>query len=237
MRNILDVAVKAAVEAGKYLKESEFVIESLSGKDIKMAQDKESEKIIKDILLSGSDFDFLGEESGIDKARTESDLWIVDPLDGTMNYSRKVPISCVSIALWRSDSPLLGVIYDFNREEMFTAIVGEGAWVNDNPFEKYVPKARHQSILATGFTSYMSYDNESIGVLLERVKEYKKIRMIGSAALSLAYVASGRFDSYIEKDIKIWDVAAGLALIKSAGIPAEYSFTDDKYSMDVHCGV
>lgn len=236
MRVLVDIAVKAAREAGTYLLKSESQIESLEGKDIKLAQDRMSEKIIKEILTGATDYGFLGEESGLNSSTLSKTLWITDPLDGTMNYSRDIPISCVSIALWRDESPLLGVIYDFNRDEMFTAANGE-LTVNGKVVPKYQQKEKSQAILATGFTSYMSYDNESINTHLKNIQQYKKIRMIGSAALSMAYVACGRFDAYIETDIKLWDVAAGLALVKAAGIETEYCFNDSNFSMDVKCGV
>ena len=143
--------------------------------------------------------------------------WIVDPLDGSINFLRGIPSCAVSIGLIKDGEPILGVVYDFNREEMFSGIVGEGAWLNGRDI--YISKVREKSeaIIMTGFPSYTDYSTEALDKYISMVQSFKKIRLIGSAALSLAYVASGRADAYYEKDIKIWDVVAGLALVKSAG--------------------
>jgi myo-inositol-1(or 4)-monophosphatase len=235
VNDLLALAESAAIEAGKFLQNNLTpVVNKSDDKDIKLAQDVQSEKIIRDILMSGSDFGFLGEESGFAESEKNS-FWVVDPIDGTMNFSRGVPLACISIALWANDKPVLGVIYDFNHKEMFSAIVGEGAWLNGDKL-MYKPVQKNQAVLATGFTTYMDYSDSNISGFINNIKEYKKIRMIGSAALSLAYVSCGRFDAYMEKDIKLWDVAAGLVMIEALNIPNTYSFTDDRFSMNVKCG-
>ena len=226
----LRLAEKAALKAGRFLKSAtEKTITSQEGRDIKLELDVLSENLIKEELHGSSPYAILAEESGFDGAKDEQPIWIIDPIDGTMNYSRGVPAACVSIALWQGDKPLLGVIYDFNHDELFSAVVLKTA--------AKTAKEKSQAILATGFPTYMKQDTDSLERFITTVQGYKKIRMIGSAALSLAYVSCGRFDAYMENSIKFWDVAAGIALCKAAGVECRYEFADDAYTMNVHCGV
>ena len=154
-----------------------------------------------------------------------SHYWIVDPLDGSLNLHHSIPLSCVSIALWKRQAPVMGIVYDFNHNDLFIGAAEQvegicdkkGAWLNGNPIKTSPVKESNSGILSTGFPSWRSYDENSLKKFVQRIQEWKKIRLIGSAALSLAWVACGKFDAYIEEDIRIWDVAAGLALVKAAG--------------------
>ena len=188
-------------------------------RDVKILADNELDKFIVEQLSQRSSFPVLSEESGHSQTSHSKNnyRWIVDPIDGSINFSRGIPICCISIAFWKDMTPLLGVIYDFNRDELFSGIVGEGAWLNDSPIS--ISPTRHVSkaILATGFPVSSDFSQETILKFVDNVKIYQKIRLLGSAALSLAYVACGRVDVYQEKDIKIWDVAAGIALVRAAG--------------------
>ena len=220
----LSIAKEAATAAGKYLQKaskSRAKIISEPDRDIKLEADIESENIIIDILKDKSNFPILTEEQGaIDVSNDVKERqyqWIVDPLDGTMNFSRGFDVCCVSIALWQDTNPILGIVYDFNRNELFTALVNEGAWLNGNPIQMNHVLKESDAVFATGFPVSMDFSEEALSSFAQDIRKYKKIRMIGSAALSLAYVACGRFDIYHEKNIKIWDVAAGLALVKAAG--------------------
>lgn len=232
-----NLAKNLAKEVGVFLRNQEKKIVALSdNKDIKLELDKESEKIILDQLALNSDFPILSEESGLQGALLEGvPYWIVDPIDGTMNYSTGFPMSCVSIALWKNNSPIFGVVYDFNRDELFTGMVNLGAFLNETPLQKREIKEKSKSVLATGIPTYVTNETEYFNLLTSKIKEFKKIRMIGSAALSLCYVANGRFDNYWERNIKIWDVAAGIAIIIAQGIPVEYKFLNDNL-LDVSAG-
>ena len=207
-------AKKIAVTVGDYLfKQQNKKVESSLGRDIKLDLDKEAESQIISYLDSKFDHCFLSEEAGyIGEARFDKPYWIIDPIDGTANYSRDIPFACVSIALWKEKSPILGVVYDFYRKELFSGLVGSGAWLNNEKLNDHKKVALSSAVLATGFPTYMQFTDESLLNFIELVKNYKKIRMIGSAALSLSYVACGRVDTYIEKNIKIWDIAAGVAI-------------------------
>lgn len=209
-----ELAKVIAKEVGKFLNSQTVkIVESQIGKDIKLELDKKSEEMIISTLSKKFNFPILSEEIGLTKPlEDKKPYWIIDPIDGTLNFSRDNPSCCVSIAFWIDKEPVFGVIYDFNRDELFSGYVGVGAWLNDDKLKQQDKKEKSQSILATGFPTYMNDDDQTIKNFISQVQEYKKIRMIGSAALSLAYVACGRFDAYMEDNIKLWDVAAGVAI-------------------------
>lgn len=218
----LALAVYAARDAGAFLKKArgeEVIVTSAEGRDIKLALDRDSEERIVALLSEGSCFPILSEE--MNKIWTPEAFpdyhWIVDPLDGTLNYWKDLPLNCVSIGLWRGNLPILGAIYDFNRDELFTGIVGEGAWVNGLSMQVGGVAVPGKAVLCTGFPVSTDFSDVAIQQFISFARDYKKVRLLGTAALSLAYVASGRVDAYCERDIKIWDVAAGIAIVKAAG--------------------
>jgi myo-inositol-1(or 4)-monophosphatase len=127
--------------------------------------------------------------------------------------------------LWL-DGPVIGVVYDFLRNEMFSAIAGEPAQLNGEDIHVSVVADKSQSIALTGFPAKLAEDAESLSTFISQIQGCKKVRLLGSAALSLAYVASGRGDIYHEKNIRIRDVASGIAQVKSAGGRYEMSGTD-----------
>lgn len=212
-----ELAKKIVLEVGEFLNSQiNKKILSQEKKDIKLKLDKESERLIINNLKIHFDYPILSEEIGLTKKLINNEpYWIIDPIDGTLNYSRNNPSSCISIAFWIDYTPIFGVIYDFNRNELFNGYVGIGAWLNNLELKSQHNKEKSQSILATGFPTYMNNDEKTLKNFITKIQEYKKIRMIGSAALSLAYVACNRFDSYIEENIKLWDIAAGVAINKA----------------------
>lgn len=222
LSELLELAQDTAVEAvgiiKKDIKKHQEVRQDL-GRDVKVLADRKLESIILERLSENSQFAVLSEEAGYiaEDEQKEDYLWIVDPLDGSVNFSRGIPLNCVSIALWKGKEPLLGVIYDFCHKEMFSGLVGHGAWLNGNPIVTSDVSERDQAILCTGFPVNTDFSNISLMGFIEKIQDYKKVRLFGSAALSLAYVSCGRVDVYMENDIMIWDVAAGIALVKAAG--------------------
>ena len=160
---------------------------------------------------------FLAEESGASVGQTEN-LWIIDPLDGTVNYAHGVPMFCVSIAYSYQGEVKLGVVYDPMRDEMFSAERGKGAWVNGRPLKTSSAAELIKSLLVTGF----AYDiGQAMQDNLENFVKFSKlsqgVRRLGSAALDLCYIAAGRFDGYWELSIKPWDIAAGGLVAEEAG--------------------
>lgn len=191
-------------------------------KDIKIDADKNAHELILEALQK-TGIPVLSEED--DVHTFENDLqWIVDPLDGSLNFLRGIPNCAISIALVRDMKPHVGVIYDFNRDEMYTGIVGEGAWRNGEPIVVSNIEEKGGAVLMSGFPSFTNYSHDALETYITFIQSFKKLRLIGSAALSLAYVAGGRADAYYEKDIKIWDVAAGLALVEASG--GSYTMSD-----------
>lgn len=215
----LDLATAATRAASRLLVTSfaaDAGVLSHEGKDIKTRADSASEALIVQ-MLAPSGMPVFGEESVQEVQRPPGLHWIVDPLDGTMNFSRGFPIYAVSIALWQGDTPVLGVVADIARETLFSGIVGAGAWRDGLPIRVSSVCTPAQAVLATGFPTGCDYGTDSLSAFVQRVQAFKKVRMIGSAVLSLAMVAQGTFDAYFEEDIMIWDVAAGLALVAAAG--------------------
>lgn len=190
-----------------------------AGRDIKLTADYAFEEVIIENIERGSEYPVLSEEQAVsdDQKISDDHRWIIDPLDGTLNFSRGIPMSCISISLWKGMTPLLGVVFDFDRQEMFTGIVGRGAWLNGVPMKVSGVSEKSKAVLCTGFPVSADFSKGALLELVENIRMFKKIRLFGSAALSLAYVACGRSDCYREDGIKIWDVAAGVALVKAAG--------------------
>jgi len=233
-KKLLSVAEEAIQTAGTLLQYYKAKVIKSFGKDIKIDADKDAHEIISKILRKTGIW-ILSEEDDAHDFNKDFQ-WIIDPLDGSLNFFRRIPICAVSIGLFENREPLLGVVYDFNREEMFSGIVGEGAWLNGKDIFVSKIREKREAIIMTGFPSYTDYSRDALEKYISLVQSFKKVRLIGSAALSLAYVASGRADAYCEKDIKIWDVAAGLALIKAAGGDYKATKTDKEGRCTVFAG-
>ncbi len=236
-RELLEVAVKAAKNAGTVLREyftANAGVALEGGRDIKTKADEAADKALLE-MLSDTTLPILSEESGgkIDTEISEP-CWIIDPLDGTFNFVRGFPACCVSVALWHKKMPVLGVIYDFAADMLYTGIVGGGARCNGESINVSKVQVLSQAALATGFPSARDYGDKPLQDSIKKIQKFKKIRMIGSAALSLAYVSRGFVDAYHEEDIWLWDVAAGLALVKAAG--GEFTISDIKptWQLDVY---
>lgn len=203
-------------------------------RDVKIVADQHIENYIIQELSKESGYPILSEESGstggFDSSRIQ---WIIDPIDGSLNFSRGIPISCISIGLWREMEPLLGVICDFNRGETLSGIVGHGAWLNGLPIHVSDIQEKAKAILCTGFPSKSDFSSGYLSDFIHDLQNYKKVRLLGSAALSLAYVACGRVDCYRENSIHLWDIAGGIALVKSAGGFIRVEQSDDKHLFNV----
>ena len=231
LNKLKDVAIKASKKAGQYLssqKDSKKEILSEVGRDIKLEIDQNTEKLIR-VELQGTGIEVLGEEFG--GGKSDSLQWVIDPLDGTANYFRGLNQCCVSIALLDREDALIGIIYNFNTDEIYSAVKGYGAYLNDVPISVSNISEKNKASLTTGFPASESI--KSSLELLEDLQGWKKIRMFGSAALSCAYVASGKCDAYIEKGVYLWDFAAGICLVNEAGGRVEYTKLDsDRYAVN-----
>ena len=217
----LDVAASAVTDAGRILLElRRQPVEILSepGHDIKLKADQLAEELILRILAERLPLPVLTEESGEHGAVADAALmWVVDPLDGTFNYSRGMPLCCSSVGLWAGGKPVLGAVFNFFQDELFTGIVGRGAWLNGRPIAVSGVQTAAKASLATGFPHHQDYASAPVRDFVRQVQEFKKIRMLGSAALMGAYVACGWLDAYVEEDVWLWDVAGAMAIAQAAG--------------------
>jgi myo-inositol-1(or 4)-monophosphatase len=179
--------------------------------------DLQSEALILDGIRAHFPLDaFLAEEAG---GQGNGALrWLIDPLDGTVNYAHGVPIFSVSIALYEDNQARFGLIYDPLREELFSARAGQGAFLNDERVHVSAATNLHESLLVTGF-AYDVHTNpdNNFDEFAAFHMHTQGVRRLGSAALDLAYVACGRLDGYWELQIEAWDVAAGVLLVREAG--------------------
>ena len=219
-----NLSKKAAISAGKFLLEEKYLnkkIFSEEGRDIKLELDREAELRIREIL-DQSNISILGEEFGIESDQKLK--WVVDPIDGTANYFRKLDQCCVSIALMKGDKCLVGTIYNFNNDELYTAAQNLGAYLNGEKINVSNIDSRDKASITTGFPASESVDSSL--QFLEGLSGWKKVRMFGSAALSCAYVASGKCDYYAEKGEYLWDIAAGICLVKEAGGRVDFKLID-----------
>jgi myo-inositol-1(or 4)-monophosphatase len=217
---LLQVAVEAAHAAGKLQREhfgSVLTVNEMLKHDIKLDLDVRSQELITRILLQAfPDHCIKGEEgdSGNEASETQ---WIVDPIDGTVNYYYGIPHFCVSIAAKRHGKYIAGVIYDPMQDETWAVEEGGTPTLNGKPFRVSDRATLADAVVTVGF----SKSRAALEASFERFKriavEVRKTRMLGSAALALAYIACGRLDAYIEEQISEWDIAAGKMLLEAAG--------------------
>jgi myo-inositol-1(or 4)-monophosphatase len=145
-------------------------------------------------------------------------VWVLDPIDGTTNYAHGLPIFCCSIALERHGDPVVAAVFDPNRQELFTAERGQGAWLNGKPLKVSTAEVLIDSLLVTGFHYDVQRDPaELIGLFTRFITTSRAVRRLGSAALDLCYVAAGRFEGFWEQKLHPWDIAGGALLVQEAG--------------------
>ncbi|NQU30002.1 MAG: inositol monophosphatase [Anaerolineae bacterium] len=186
--------------------------------DLVTEVDRQSEEyLIQAILKEFPDHYILAEESGIVDGNDEH-IWYLDPLDGTVNYAHHIPIFCVSIAYAHKRTMKFAAVYDPMRDEMFTAERDRGAWLNGEGLQISGTSELERSLLVTGFP-YDMWDtpNDNLAEFGRFTKLTQGVRRLGSAALDLCYVGTGRFDGYWERSLKAWDAAAGGLIAEEAG--------------------
>jgi myo-inositol-1(or 4)-monophosphatase len=216
----LEAALSAANEAGEVLRTgfgSQHSVRYKGEVDLVTEVDEQAEQVIREILLEPFPaYGMLAEEGGA-LVGEEDARWIVDPLDGTTNYAHQLPIFCVSIALERSGEVVLGVVHDPMHEETYVAERRGGATLNDEPIKVSNTEELIQALIATGFPYDRAEMPEAIELFGRFTATTQGMRRLGSAALDLCYVASGRLDGYYERGIWPWDLAAGALILEEAG--------------------
>jgi len=205
----LNIMIKASEKASKILIKDFGEIEKLQvsrkgPKDFVTNSDLKTEKIIIDELKKARpNYSILSEEEGIEYNKDKNNTWLIDPIDGTINYLHGVPHFAISIALKSHDQIIAGLIYDPIKDEMFYAEKNNGAYLNNQRIKVSKRNKIDDCLFAAG--SKIGYDKELL------------VRKSGCAALDMAYVASGRYDGYFQKNLNLWDVAAGIIILKEAG--------------------
>jgi myo-inositol-1(or 4)-monophosphatase len=252
MKVALEAAVQAALRAGELMRKnfrSVKKVHEIQQHDIKLELDVRCQKLIERTLLSSfPSIPLLGEE-GISGDPEAEARWVVDPIDGTVNFAYGIPHACVSVALQgrkaapsrparsKTDSAeeayeaLVGVVYDPFCNELWTAIRGQPARLNRRVIRVSSRGQLSEAVISIGFAKKSETINQMVPALHYLAHRVRKIRIMGSAALSLVYVASGRFDAYVEAGIRLWDIAAGGLIVESAGgefwhrgLPGDYTY-------------
>lgn len=228
----LAASVAAAQAVGKLMRQNlraKKIVNSQTQHDIKLELDVRCQKLIEK-MLDGAfpEISVLGEEGESGDAQSEY-RWVIDPIDGTVNFSYEIPHACVSIALQKRvqgskskvQSPnyetLVGVVYDPFCDELWTAIRGQPARLNGKIIRVSKRNRLEGAIVSIGFGKSKASVDASLIYFNKLLRRIRKVRMMGSAALALVYVASGRFDAYLESHISLWDIAAGGLILECAG--------------------
>jgi len=216
------VLMRAAYESGKLMKEFSTRNFSISSKDeannLVTEVDHASEKLIIGIIREEfPDHHILTEESG-DLPMDSNYKWIVDPIDGTVNFANGIPLCCVSIGIEKDGEMIMGAVYNPFINEFFFAEKGKGATLNDQPISVSKKTKVGGSLLVTGFPyKYIEQENGPLDIFGRFIKAGVPVRRLGSAAIDLCWVACGRFDGYFEHFLNPWDSAAGFLMVEEAG--------------------
>jgi myo-inositol-1(or 4)-monophosphatase len=221
---LLEIMIGAAAAAGEGLQQdfarlSSLEIEYKLGPDPVTAADRRAEATVREILSEARpDYGFLGEEGGMVPGRDEEHLWIVDPLDGTVNFLFGLPLFAVNIALARHGKVIAGVTHVPVLKETFWAEKGSGAWLNGRPISVSERPGLINAVLGVGIPFAGKPRHKQFVAEMERLTtKVTGIRRLGAGAIDMAYVACGRFDAYWEQSVSAWDMAAGIVIVEEAG--------------------
>jgi len=221
---LLNVMISAARKAGRSLVRDFGEVEQLQvsvkgpANFVSAADHKAEDIIFKELNKARPGYGFLMEERGAIEGADKTHRWIVDPLDGTTNFLHSLPLFCISIGLERDGQLVAGVIYNPASDELFTAEKGKGAYLNDRRLRVANRKSIGDALVATGIPHRGRPGHPQFLAEMEIVmREVAGIRRTGSAALDMAFTAAGRFDAYWERNLKAWDLAAGIVMVREAG--------------------
>jgi myo-inositol-1(or 4)-monophosphatase len=243
MKQYLNAGQNAARAAGKLLCQNfqrRQRVNAVAAHDIKLDIDVQAQELISKLLLDEFPAHALYGEEGIVGDQSSDYQWIVDPLDGTVNYFYGIPHFCISIALRLRNEIIVGVIYDPIRDEMWAGQKGEVSRLNGSPIHVSDRAELGEAVISIGLAKTGETINTNFPLLQQMIHRVRKCRVLGSAALDLAYVACGRFDAYIETGISLWDIAAGWLLVENAGGTVDLRPREnmkDKYSIAASNGL
>ena len=252
LRKAQQQAIHAARCVGKILRQNLMLpkrADAMTQHDIKLELDVRCQNLIRRSLHAAfPEISFLGEE-GVPEDTQGEFRWVVDPIDGTVNYAYGLPHACVSIALQQKVQPLgsksrrdpavypdgyktlLGIIHDPFRDELWTAALDKPAQLNGKTIHVSKRGKLADSIVTMGLSKTPEHLQATLPVLSRVARRVRKVRILGAAALDLAYVATGRFDGFMEQGIRLWDIAAGALIVENAGgtlfrekIPGDHAY-------------
>jgi len=224
-----DIALQAVRQAGQLLlgRAGQFATREKAPRDLVTDVDLAAQELIARVIKSAfPDHAFLGEEdagTAAGSSTTESwiaaqeNCWIVDPIDGTTNYVHQLPFYSISIAFWQQGIPRLGVILDPVRDELFSATAGKGVLLNGEPVTASTTEKLSEALVAVSFAANIDDESWEVRRFARALHHCRAVRRIGSAALNLCYLASGRLDAYWASSVQPWDVAAGILFVREAG--------------------
>ena len=231
LKNTLLRATEAAADILRHYFNGEFTVTNKEGLNNPVTEaDLAAEKVIMDIIhQSFPDHFILSEQAGEIKMDSEY-KWIIDPIDGTINFAHGIPICCVSIGLEKAGQMIMGAVYNPFLNEFFFAQEGFGATLNDKKIQVSRQPELNKANLVTGFPyTYLNTPNGPLDVFSTLIRKGVPVRRLGSAAIDLCWVAAGRFDGFYEHKLQAWDSAAGFLIVKEAGGKIT-DFKGDPYS-------
>lgn len=226
--------IKAAQAAGALIQErinGKFSVETKAGpNDLVTEVDKASEALIMDIIREDFPGHFILSEEIGEVKMDSSTKWIIDPIDGTVNFANGIPLCCVSIGIEHEGNMIMGAVYNPMMNEFFFAEKGKGAFLNDNFIRVSQQDQVKHACLVTGFPyTYLDMENGPLEVFSRLIRKGIPVRRLGSAAIDLCWVAAGRFDGFYEHKLNAWDSAAGFLMVEEAG-GVVTDFAGDAYS-------
>ena len=233
----LDFAIEAAYAAGGLLRAHygrSLNVDLHEAHDIKLELDRRSQALIEACLLEQFPSHAIYGEEGV-RGDAESEFqWVIDPIDGTVNYFYGIPHFAISIALRQAKKIIVGVIYDPMRDELWSVEEGAVPMLNNRPAVVSSRTELSEAIVSIGMAKSLANINLGLPLFQRMLRSAKKCRMMGSAALDIAYVACGRLDIYVESSISLWDVAAGVLLLERAGgkvVLKPHETAEEKFSI------
>ena len=231
----INIITKACMKASRSLIRDYGEIENLQVStkgpgDFVSSADKRTEKIlIEELQKAHPDYGIITEEAGIINKTNNKNRWIIDPIDGTMNFLNGIPQFAISVAYEEENEIKCGVIFNPIMNEMFCAEKGNGAYLNNSRIRVSNKKKIKDALLVTGGPKQASKIKDKIfSEYINVSKQVSNVRKFGSAALDMAYVACGRFDGYWQRELNYWDIAAGIIILKEAGGFIDFFETDNK---------
>jgi myo-inositol-1(or 4)-monophosphatase len=233
----LEVATETALAAGAHMKAhfgEPLVVDDMQSHDIKLALDVECQELITERLLAAYPGHAIYGEEGIAGDQASPFQWIVDPIDGTVNFWYGIPHFCTTIALREAGEIIAGVIYDPMRDELWQIEKGGRPLLNGKEIKASTRGNLADCIATVGLSKSLEAIKTGLPIYSDLAAKVRKMRMMGSAALEMAYLATGRLDIYFERSISLWDIAAGQLLLEAAGgrVRLEPSpLFPDKYSI------